>query len=93
LGWIRILLGCFCRQVIFFLAVFLSGCNSFPETHQEIISPTPTHENLSILSGKSASSDLLLRDVVERISKELKYNQKRAFPHSLLAVKNSKIKG
>lgn len=61
--------------IFIFLTVFLSGCNSSPHAHQEVISPTPTHENLSTLSGKSASSNLLLKDVVERISTELKSNK------------------
>ena len=61
--------------IFIFFVVFLSGCNSSPKAHQEVISPTPTHENLKILSGKSASSNLLLKDVVERISTELKSNK------------------
>ena len=61
--------------ILLFLTLFLSGCNSSPKAHQEVISPTATHENLKILSGKSASSDLVLKGVIEKISSELKYNQ------------------
>ena len=60
---------------LFFLTAFLSGCDSSPEAHREVISPTPTQENLSASSGIAASSNLLLTDVIERISTELKSNK------------------
>jgi competence protein ComEC len=33
--------------ILFFLILFLSGCNSSPKAHQEDISPTPTIEKIS----------------------------------------------
>ena len=62
--------------VIFFLLTgFLLACNLSSEASQKVNLETQPNEKLPKLTGKSASSNLLLKDVVEKISSELNYNE------------------
>ena len=54
---------------------FLLACNLSSEASQIANLETQPDENLPKLRGKSASSDLFLKVVVEKISSELKFNQ------------------